>query len=65
MADTSIDTEEIIQRVLRKMEARTDGKGHWTDCLRTAIEEYMDDAVKDLVKELNGEKLPDVIDEDE
>src|SRR5208337_828233 len=62
--DAGIDTEEIIERVLCKMQERPEGEGHWTSCLRKAIEEYMDDAVKDLVQELKEGKASDVSDDD-
>jgi hypothetical protein len=65
MADTSIDTEEIVRRILCKMDEREDGKGHWTACLRKAVEEYMEEAVEELVKKLNGKKSADMIDQDE
>ncbi len=64
-ADTSIDTEEIVRRILWKMGEREHGKGHWTACLRKAVEEYMEKAVQELVKKLNGKKSADMIDQDE
>ena len=49
-AEVRIDPEAIIRLVLGKMMDRPDG--HWTDCLDQAIEEYMENLVKELAEEL-------------
>ncbi len=51
-ADVSIDPEAITHLVLGRMKSRADRSGHWTGCLDRAIEEYMENLVKELAEGL-------------